>query len=408
LLKALLFCEEDFMNKGISMIGGAGLGAGLMFLLDPDRGKRRRALVRDQAIRSARKTRNATEATARDAQHRARGIVSSMKSWVSPTASLNDDALIERVRSKLGMLVRHPRSIEVTVCAGTVTLSGPVLADEVGPLIGIVSRISGVGQVENRLEIHEQAGNVPGLQGGPARRPRGEVFELMQSNWSPTTRFLTGAAGGIAMVYGVRRGTPAGTGMAALGLGLLARGITNREFTGLFDLRDSSARPDRRRDTARGGAPQFRQGSATTRKRLKDVMTPGVEVIHPDAALEDAAHKMKTLNVGVIPVCDGDRLVGMLTDRDIVVRVIAERRDPKRTTVKEAMTSQVTYCFEEDGVQEAGMLMVEKDIRRLVVLNREKRLVGIVSLGDLAVHTNDTQLSGEVLEYVSEPARPTR
>jgi CBS domain-containing protein len=136
-------------------------------------------------------------------------------------------------------------------------------------------------------------------------------------------------------------------------------------------------------------------------------MTPGVEVIHPDATLDDAAQKMRAVDVGVIPVCDGDRLVGMLTDRDIVVRVIAEQRDPKRTTVREAMTPQVTFCFEDDGVEEAAMVMVEKQIRRLVVLNREKRLVGIVSLGDLAVRTENMQLSGEVLEYVSEPAKPT-
>jgi CBS domain-containing protein len=262
--------------------------------------------------------------------------------------------------------------------------------------------------VENRLDIHEEAGDVPGLQGGPARRPRGDVFELMQSNWSPTARFLTAAAGGIAVLYGARRGTPAGAGMAALGLGLLARGLTNRELTGLFDLREGISRPDRRRDKALGRAPQSRHVKATTRKRLKDVMTPGVEVIHPDATLEDAAQKMKALNIGVIPVCDGERLVGMLTDRDIVVRVIAERRDPKRTTVRDAMTPQVSYCFEDDGVEEAAMLMVDKQNRRLVVLNGEKRLVGIVSLGDLAVHAENTQLSGEVLEYVSEPARPTR
>ena len=98
----------------------------------------------------------------------------------------------------------------------------------------------------------------------------------------------------------------------------------------------------------------------------------------------------------------------MLTDRDIVVRIIADQRDPKRTTVTEAMTTGVTYCFEDEDVQKAARLMVERQIRRLPVLNRDKRLVGIVSLGDLAVQTEDTQLSGEVLEYVSEPATPQR
>ena len=140
--------------------------------------------------------------------------------------------------------------------------------------------------------------------------------------------------------------------------------------------------------------------------QLKDVMTPGVEVIAPEASIYEAAEKMSHLDIGPLPVCDGECLVGMLTDRDIVIRTIAEQRDPKQTTVTEAMTPHVAYCFEDEEVQKAGMLMVEKQIRRLVVLDRDKRLVGIVSLGDLAVETDNTQLSGEVLEYVSQPVGP--
>ena len=393
------------MTKGTALIGGAGLGAGVMYLLDPDRGKRRRALVRDQAIRSVRQTREAAEATAHDVQHRAQGIVSTMKAWVAPAAPLSDDVLVERVRARLGMLVRHPRSIEVVARDGTVILSGPVLADEVDALVAMVSRVAGVRNVENRLEIHEEAGDVPGLQGGPARRPGGDTFELMQSNWSPTTRFLMGSASGAVAMYGMRRRTAVGAGLAALGLAFLVRSLLNRELADLFDREEM--RWDRRRDrTQRGGASPRRGGSPVSRKRLRDVMTPGVEVIHPHATVAEAAAKMRTLDVGVIPVCDGDRLVGMLTDRDIVIRTIAEQRDPKQTTVTEAMTPHVAYCFEDEEVQKAGMLMVEKQIRRLVVLDRDKRLVGIVSLGDLAVETDNTQLSGEVLEYVSQPVGP--
>jgi CBS domain-containing protein len=393
------------MNKSMSVIGGAGLGAGLMYLLDPDRGKRRRALVRDQAVRSARKTREAAEATARDTQNRTRGMLYSMKSWVSPDTHLSDDLLVERVRSKLGMLVRHPRSIEVTARDGTVILSGPVLADEVDSLVAMVSRVAGVSHVENRLDIHEEAGDVPGLQGGPARRPRGDVFELWQSNWSPMARIVTGATGGIVAMYGASRRTAVGAGLAAMGLAFLVRGLLNREFADLLSLGERRVM-DRRRNPSRSA---FGRGeSPVSRKRLKDVMTPGVEVIHPNATVAEAAEKMKALNVGVIPVCDGDRLVGMLTDRDIVVRMVAQQRDPKGTTVGDAMTPHVTYCFEDEDVQKAGMLMAEKQIRRLVVLNRDKRLVGIVSLGDVAVQTENTRLSGEVLEYISEPAEARR
>jgi CBS domain-containing protein len=398
------------MTKALSVLSGAGLGAGMMYLLDLDQGKRRRAVVRDQAGRSVRKTRDAVKATARDAQNRARGMVSNAKSWVSPAAPSTDEVLMERVRAKLGMLVRHPRSIEVAAHVGTVILSGPVLADEVDSLVAMVSRVHGVRHVENRLEIHEEAGDVPGLQGGPARRPRGDVSELMQSNWSPATRFLTGAAGSVVAMYGARQRTAVGAGLTALGLGFLLRGLLNRRFSDLLGIEESGVmRASRRRDSGPSSGETPRPGAnAESRKRVRDVMTPGVEVIHPRSTVAEAAEKMKDLDVGILPVCDGDRLMGMLTDRDIVVRIIADQRDPKQTTVIDAMTPQVAYCFEDEDVQEAAMLMVDKQIRRLPVLNRDKRLVGIVSLGDLAVQTKNTQLSGEVLEYVSEPAEPRR
>jgi CBS domain-containing protein len=142
--------------------------------------------------------------------------------------------------------------------------------------------------------------------------------------------------------------------------------------------------------------------------QLKEIMTPNVEIIHPDTTVPEAGQKMKGLDVGPLPVCDGERLVGMLTDRDITVRATAEGRDPKATKVQEVMTCEVISAFEDQDVQEAVRLMEEHQIRRLVVLNRDKRLVGIVSLADLAVHTRDEHLAGEVVERVSEPAEPRR
>jgi CBS domain-containing protein len=142
--------------------------------------------------------------------------------------------------------------------------------------------------------------------------------------------------------------------------------------------------------------------------QLKEVMTRDVEVIHPEATLQEAAEKMDALNVGPLPVCDGTRLVGMLTDRDMVVRAISAGRDPKTTKVRDVMTRDVVYAFEDQDVTDAAKLMEDKQIRRLVVLDRDKRLVGIVSLGDLAVDTGDERKAGEVLERVSEPARPDR
>jgi CBS domain-containing protein len=142
--------------------------------------------------------------------------------------------------------------------------------------------------------------------------------------------------------------------------------------------------------------------------QLKEIMTPGVEVISPDATIGEAAEKMRHLDIGPLPVCDGDRLVGMLTDRDITVRAVAEGRHPVTTLVREVMTPDVVYGFEDQDVQDAARLMEQYQIRRLPVLSRTKRLVGMVALGDLAVHPGHQGLAGEVLEQVSEPGKSGR
>jgi len=136
--------------------------------------------------------------------------------------------------------------------------------------------------------------------------------------------------------------------------------------------------------------------------KLKEIMTHDVEVIHPDDSLQTAAQKMRDRDIGFLPVCDGDRLIGTVTDRDMIVRVIAEGRDPKAMMGRNLATSPVIYCFEDQSVDEAARIMQEKQIRRLVILNRDKRLVGVVSLGDLAMNRPADQ-SGEVLQSVSEP-----
>jgi len=141
---------------------------------------------------------------------------------------------------------------------------------------------------------------------------------------------------------------------------------------------------------------------------LKDVMTSHVEVIRPETTLEDAAKKMKDVDAGSMPVCDGDRLVGMVTDRDITVRATAHGVDPKSMTVKEVMSPNVVYGFEEQDVADAARIMEDKQIRRLLVLNREKRLVGIVSLGDLATRASSAAITEEVVEQVSEPTERAR
>jgi CBS domain-containing protein len=141
---------------------------------------------------------------------------------------------------------------------------------------------------------------------------------------------------------------------------------------------------------------------------LRDVMTRGVECIGPDETVLAAARKMRDLDVGSVPVCDRDRLAGMVTDRDLAVRAVAEGANPVTCRVRDVMTPGVAYRFDDDPVDEAERVMKQKQIRRLLVLNRDRRLVGIVSLGDLAVRGDTRREVGDVLHDVSEPAVPVR
>jgi len=136
--------------------------------------------------------------------------------------------------------------------------------------------------------------------------------------------------------------------------------------------------------------------------KVSEVMTRGVECVKPEASLEEAAAKMKSLDVGALPICDNDRLAGMITDRDITVRATAEGESPKVIHVRDIMTPGIVWCFEDEDVQEASRKMKEHQVRRLPVLNRDKRLVGMVSLGDLAVETGNDRLAGDTLQAVSE------
>jgi CBS domain-containing protein len=141
---------------------------------------------------------------------------------------------------------------------------------------------------------------------------------------------------------------------------------------------------------------------------IQEIMTRNVEVVRPDAPIREAAEKMRSLDVGSLPVCDGQRLVGMITDRDITIRAIADGRDPSQTPVTEAMTPEIVYCYDDQDVKEVAELMEERQIRRLPIISRDKRLVGIVSLGDLAVDTGKKKMAGQTLTEISKPARPDR
>ena len=137
--------------------------------------------------------------------------------------------------------------------------------------------------------------------------------------------------------------------------------------------------------------------------KIRDIMTTGVELVHPDTTLRDAAQKMRDADTGFLPVGEDDRLVGTLTDRDITIRAVAEGQDPNSAKVRDAMSENLVYCFDDQDSSEAAELMAEKQLRRLPILSRDKRLVGVVSLGDLATRTGDDDVVGQTVEDISEP-----
>src|SRR5207237_1408848 len=143
------------MRIGLTeLAGAAGLGGGLMYLLDPVLGRRRRALLRDQLVHLAHEVSGAEHATIEDVRHRVRGVVAEVRAM--PTRDDVDDLiLIERVRSRMGRLVRHPSAIYVTAEDGTVTLRGPILAGEVGGLKAGICAVPGVRDVIDRLDVHQ-------------------------------------------------------------------------------------------------------------------------------------------------------------------------------------------------------------------------------------------------------------
>ncbi len=219
---------------------GVGLGAAAMYLLDPDRGKRRRALVRDKFALATRKTGECMEVTARDLRNRTRGTIAAIQSRFS-SEQTDDAVLVDRVRSKMGRIVSHPSAIQVTAQNGNVTLGGAILANEVAHLLSCVKWIHGVKGVNNKLEVHEEPGDHPALQGG--RERHGRRFELFHENWSPTARLFAGAAGASLALYGGTRRNALGAGLGAAGLLLTTRAITNTDFSHLVSQASKQLHP---------------------------------------------------------------------------------------------------------------------------------------------------------------------
>ena len=138
--------------------------------------------------------------------------------------------------------------------------------------------------------------------------------------------------------------------------------------------------------------------------KVQQIMSQNVQCIEPTTPISKAAEKMRELDIGFLAICENDRLVGTVTDRDITIRSVAEGRDPRASRVGDIMTPTVFYCYEEDDVERVGEQMREKEVRRMVILDEQDKLVGVVSLGDIAKTTGETDLAGETLGDIAEAA----
>jgi uncharacterized membrane protein len=211
------------MRKVSTLARGMAIGAGMMYLLDREQGRRRRARVRDRIRHEVTDFEAALDRSARDLRNRTHGAVAGVRGLFRTDDA--DDLLVrDRIRSTMGRVVSHPGAIDVMVDNGHAHLHGDILAAEYQPLLNTVLRVRGVSDVQDELRVHRTAQDVPALQGGRHREPR---FEFRQENWTPAARMGAGLAGGMTALFGARRGGIGGGVLSLAGLGLLARATTN-------------------------------------------------------------------------------------------------------------------------------------------------------------------------------------
>jgi len=212
------------------LIGAAALGGAAMYYYDPDKGRRRRALVRDKAVKAASNMKHFVDDGTQDLKHRKSAVTGRIKSFINRRKG-TDDVLAERVRSKMGRHVAHPGAIEIAAAGGVITLTGSILAHEHDGLVEAVGQVPGVIDVVDQIGVYETAEGISELQGGRASR------DSHQKNWAPGTRLIGSAAGTTLTLYAVARSNRiAGFVAFMTGVALLARSVTNKPLLGLTGL----------------------------------------------------------------------------------------------------------------------------------------------------------------------------
>jgi hypothetical protein len=239
------------MKDSGKLLGGVLLGAGAMYVLDPDRGARRRALIRDQGIRASRKLGEGVGAAARDVRNRSTGAAAELSSRLKRDQA-GDEIVQERVRSALGRVASHPGAVDVAVYSRRVILSGAVPATELDSILRAIRRVRGVREVENQLEVYEGTEGVPSLQGS-GRLPRGGI------QMSPAGRLLLALVGSAVAAAGLRNRGGVGTALTMLGLAGVCQAVLN------LSLERTQRAEDR--DAVGRGEPEIRETEESGRVR---------------------------------------------------------------------------------------------------------------------------------------------
>ena len=222
-------------NRLAVLLAAAALGAAAMYVLDPDKGRRRRAIGRDKMRSYVGRARSFANSAARDANHRLQGVRARMRRRFGAAPAADDLRLIERARAAMGRVVSHPHAVQIGASQGRLVLSGPILATEVPFLLAAMHLVPGVTEIDDHLVAHPSAESIPALQDGAARHADNGL-------WTPTARAAAIVGGGALALSGVRTRSWLGLALAAIGVALTARGATNRAIS----LPSPALRPRRR------------------------------------------------------------------------------------------------------------------------------------------------------------------
>jgi CBS domain-containing protein len=288
-----------------------------------------------------------------------------------------------------------------------------VLAGESQRVFDCIRKVPGVRHVDNEMEQHQEAGNISALQGG-GQRP-GAQWDLLQERWSPSTRFLVGAGAASLLACTSARGLLTGT-LGAIGLGMLTGNTPrqvlspNRPIHGRSKQRQMpQGRGSQQRNRfAIGGLSdrgEYEFGEERNGMKVSNLMTPSPATCHRHSKLQDVARMMVQCDCGAIPVVEEGthQPVGIITDRDITIRAVAEGRDPQSMTVGDCMSSPVETISSEAGLDECLDKMESSQIRRMIVVDSDNKTVGIVAQADIAMYAPQEE-TAELLHDVSTPA----